>query len=113
MRKIAQIFVAFLEKLNFKDVNQFHYFRRVVSRMEACYFELISIDKTTQGVFGRKYYAAVGTRDANAPAIFIPRGFEESGIAFFHSSGIRGSRAYASGSSGNFRGIKFPKMSQP
>ena len=29
MRTIVQIFVAFLEKLNFKDVNQFHYFRRV------------------------------------------------------------------------------------
>ena len=37
------------------------------------------------------------SRDANSLAIFIPRGFGELGIAFFHSSGIRGSKTYSSG----------------
>ena len=39
----------------------------------------------------------VTIRDANSLAIFIPRGFGELGIAFFHSSGIRGSKTYSSG----------------
>ena len=42
------------------------------------------------------------SRDANSTVIFIPRGFGELGIAFFHSSRIRGSRIYFLGSSGIF-----------
>ena len=64
------------------------------------------------GLFGVRLLSfsvtTVVDRDANSPAIFIPRGFGESGIAIFHSSGIRGSGIYSSGSSGNFRGIKYP-----
>ena len=64
-------------------------------------------------VFSLVKITAFILRDANSPAIFIPWGFGESGIAFFHSSGIRGSKNYSSGSLGKFREIKSPKMSHP
>ena len=57
---------------------------------------------------GNLFEFLVRGRDANSLAIFIPWGFRESRIAFFHSSGIGESRTYSSGSSGNFWGIGSP-----
>ena len=42
-----------------------------------------------------KIFVCYNYRDANSPAIFIPRGYGDRGMAICHSSGIEETKTYS------------------